>query len=199
MKPVHYILVGVVMLAALAGGYGLLAMRPHQYHGSLIEPAQVAPEISLAKADGTAFRLSEQQGKVVLIFFGYTHCPDVCPLTLGEFKQIKESLGSRAADVEFVFITVDPEQDTPQIMADHTARFDPEFIGLSGSQADLEPVWKSYGVYHQKVPASVGYMMDHSAFTYVVDRQGSLRLTYSFGTPVEDLLSDVEALLKEKP
>lgn len=200
MKPVHYILAGAAVFLILVAGFGAAAvLRPHPYSGSEILPARTAPEIQLTQADGTIYRLSEQQGKVVLVFFGYTHCPDVCPLTLGEFKQIKEKLGSKAANVEFVFITVDPERDTPQVMADHVARFDPAFIGLSGSEAELDPVWRAYGVYHEKVPASVGYSMDHSAFTYVIDKQGNLRLTYDFGTSANDLLSDVEALLREKP
>lgn len=200
MKPVHYIFAGLAVLVILVAGVGAaVLLTPYQFHGSEIAPARTAPEIVLPTVGGESFRLSEQQGKLVLIFFGYTRCPDVCPLTLSEFKQVKEALGERADQVEFVFITVDPERDTPELMAEHVARFDPEFVGLSGSAAELDPVWRAYGVYHEAVPMSAGYSMDHSAFTYLIDKAGNLRLTYGFGTPVEDLLADVRELLKEEP
>ena len=133
-----------------------------------------------------------------MIFFGYTHCPDVCPVTLSEFKQIKQQLRDKASGVEFVFITVDPERDTPDVLARYVPSFDPSFIGLTGSAAELQSVYKSYGVYAQKQEddGQGNYSMDHTARTYLVDQQGNWRLTYPFGIEVSQVVDDLDHLLQ---
>ena len=194
----------VLGIIGLILGLGLVAvmflMRPYQMRGSVIEQDYAAPDFALADAQASIFQLSDQRGKLVMIFFGYTYCPDVCPTTLSELKQVRKRLGSRADDVQVVFISVDPERDTPEQTANYAARFDPTFKGLSGSEAALDPVWKAYGVYHKTNKASPDdkyYEVEHSGQVYVIDKAGNLRVTYAFGTPVDDILQDAKYLLKQ--
>ena len=192
----------------LAGSTAVLALgvviifaftRPYILHGSEIVPSRSAPPISLPASDGSTFNLDQQQGKLVLLFFGYTSCPDVCPATLSEMRQVIAGLGERASSVQIVFITVDPQRDTTDKLKRYLSVFGPSFVGLSGSMEQLEPVWKEYGVYHQIQPigTSGNYTVDHSAFIYVIDKKNQLRMTYPFGTDVEFILKDAAFLLKE--
>ena len=191
--------IGIVLgLALMLVGWKVLA-QPYTYQGSLIDPPVPAADFQLNNQHGDTFHLSEQRGKVVLIFFGYTHCPDVCPVALSEFKQVKKQLGDLADQVEFVFITVDPERDTAEVLGQYLANFDPTFIGLSGTPDELEPVYKSYGVYHEKTDtgSAAGYLVDHTARMYVIDAQGNWRLTYPFGMEVEKQVEDLVHLLQD--
>ena len=191
--------IGIVLgLALMLVGWKVLE-QPYTYQGSLIDPPVPASDFQLNDQHGQSFRLSDQRGKTVLIFFGYTHCPDVCPVTLSEFKQIKQQLGDLANRVEFVFITVDSERDTAEVLGQYLANFDPVFIGLSGTPDQMEPVYKSYGVYHQKTEtgSAAGYLVDHTAIMYVIDSNGNWRLTYPFGMDVEKQVADLVHLVKE--
>lgn len=194
-----YIILGVVL--GLAVITGLVLAKPYTLRGSVLEPPVPAPDYTLTDGQGADWTLSDQKGKLVLMFFGYTTCPDVCPATLGELQQVRARLGEElASDVQVAFITVDPERDTPDRIGKYVAAFDPTFAALSGSEAALEPVWKAYGVYRQIQPnaSGAGYLVDHTARTYLIDRAGNLRVSYTFGTPLEDLLADVKFLLKER-
>jgi protein SCO1/2 len=190
---------GLLLIAALA------LSRPYTFRGSVIEPAFPAEDFTLSDAQGRPFRLSDQRGSLVLLFFGYTTCPDICPATLGEMKEVRERLlkdsrlAEKAETVRFVFITVDPQRDTPERVGQYVSTFDPTFIGLTGSEAELEPVWKSYGVYRalSETESAAGYLVDHTTRVYLIDAEGNLRLTYTFGTPVDDILQDVRHLLKQ--
>lgn len=190
---------GIGIAAGLLLAGAVWYNRPYTLHGSVIQQSFTAPDFSIKTAQGNEFQLSAQKGKVTLMFFGYTYCPDVCPATLSEFKQVRKNLGSDADKVNFVFITVDPDRDTPQRMAQYVAGFDPAFTGLSGSEAQLAPVWKAYGVYRQldkASPTDTNYPVEHSTQTYLIDKTGQMRLTYPYGTPVEDMLQDVRYLLR---
>jgi protein SCO1/2 len=134
----------------------------------------------------------------VLLSVGYTSCPDVCPTTLAEFAEVKKQLGAAAQHLRVALVTVDPERDTPKRLGIYTRTFDPTFLGLTGPRATLAKVWKAYGVYVQshRVPgSSEGYVVDHSATTFVIDASGDLRLAIPFGTPVDDIRHDLELLL----
>ena len=157
-------------------------------------------DFTLHSIKGEPVSLSSMQGKVVLLFFGYTTCPDVCPVTLTEFRQVKQALGEQAGKVRFVLVTVDPERDTPQKLGTYVEQFDPAFTGLTGSQEALQKVYQDYGVYVAKVDShtSAGYLVDHTARVYAVDKQGNLRLTYPFGMDVAKMSEDVAHLLAEK-
>jgi len=189
---------GLGVVLGLVAVVAVTLTRPYTLRGSRIDPPLPAADFELAGVDGQPFRMSDQRGKITLIFFGYTTCPDICPATLSEMKQIRKRLGEDADRVSFVFITVDPQRDTPERMRDYVASFDPAIHGLTGSEAQLEPVWKAYGVYRgiQEVDSAVGYLVDHTARVYLVDAQGNLSVTYSFGTPVDDMLLDLRYLLK---
>jgi protein SCO1/2 len=172
--------------------------KPYTFRGSLIDPPAPAFDFSLSDQDGRAFRLSEQRGRVVLVFFGYTHSPDVCPVTLTEFQRVRQSLDELAEQVRFVFISVDPERDSPQVLKAHLANYDPAIIGLTGSRAELEPVWEKYGVYQAKREAgsAAGYLVDHTSRTYLIDPNGNWRLTYPFEMDPQAIVDDVTHLLQ---
>jgi protein SCO1/2 len=187
------VLIGVVMAGVL------LFPKTDTFRGTLYDPPLSAPEIALTRDDGSNFRLSGLRGDVVLLFFGYTSCPDVCPTTLADLRKVNEDLGNTASQVKVVFVTVDPDRDTPEQIQKYVSIFNPDFIGLSGSQEELEPIWKAYGVYRQidPIPSSAtGYLVTHSARVYVIDRDGNLRLSYSYGTPTDDILHDLKILFK---
>ncbi len=190
---------GILVGIGLVLGAWFLTQRNYTFQGTLIDPPVQAAEISLYDQHGKLFRLSEQRGNVVLIFFGYTNCPDVCPITLSEYKKIKASLGQKAENARFVFITVDPERDTQERLNLYLENFDTDFIGLTAERASLEQVWKDYGVYQerQQTTSAAGYLVDHSARLYIIDAQGNWRLNYTFGEQVEKIIDDVNHLLKE--
>jgi len=190
----------VIALGVLGVYFGAQwANRNYQYQGSLIVPAAPAFPIVLQDASGNLFNLQAQQGKVILIYFGYTNCPDLCPATLSDFKKIRDRLSARADELEFVMVTIDPERDSPDRTAEYVSAFDKTFIGLSGSERELQEIWEGYFVYRAKSDSAsaAGYLMDHTTRTYVVDKQGDLRLTYPFGIAFEDMAQDVEHLLNE--
>ena len=193
-----YLLAGVgglaIILTFLAGS--VLFSRPYTFHGSLIDPPAPAPEFALGDQNGETFRLSDQVGKVVLMYFGYTHCPDACPAAMTKFKRLHTDLGRDADSVRFVLVTVDPERDTPDRLREYLAGFDPAFTGLTGSFLDLDLVYRSYGVYQAIPVPGPEYLVDHTDRFYAIDPQGNLRLTYTTDTPVADLVQDLRELLK---
>ncbi|MGB3701975.1 MAG: SCO family protein [Anaerolineales bacterium] len=201
MKPRFIVIFGLAILVGLIAMFLILGpQRPYTFQGSLIEPPVSAPQFELTDMNGQPFQLSELDGQVVVMFFGYTSCPDVCPVTLTEFLQIRSKLGEAAEEVSFVFVTVDPERDTPERMRKYLTNFDPEIIGLTGERNELEPVWASYGVYQAKAegPSDEYYLVDHSSRVYVIDPDGNLRLTYLFGTENKLITEDVLHLVSRQ-
>ena len=192
-----FIATAVVVLALL---WGFVFRRPYTFHGTVISPPLPLTDFSLQTANNGRFRLSEQKGKIVLMFFGYTNCPDVCPITLATFKQAYERLGDDAQMVRFVMISADPERDTPEKVAAYAARFNPEFVGLSGSLADLEPIWKELGVFVEKqdTGSAAGYLVSHTASVFVLDQDGSLLMTFPYGTSAMDMANDITQILKQE-
>jgi len=189
------VLVGVAL--SLVGAY-LYFDQHYTYQGVLINPPAPAPDFRLTDQNGDPYQLSSRTGKVVLLFFGYTYCPDVCPITLSEYKKIKADLGDRAGEVDFVYITVDPARDTQERVRLYLQNFDPAFTGLTGSEAELQTVWEEYGVYRQPQPGEGGanYLVDHSARIYAIDPQGRWRLNYPFGMEPERIAQDITHLLR---
>lgn len=192
-------LIVAAVLAGLVALWLVAFAQPYSFHGSLIEPPVTAPPIELTRADGSLYRLSDQQGKVTLIFFGYTTCPDFCPATMAEMRRVKADLAAYTERLDVVFITVDPLRDTPERIQSYAAGFDPQFIGLSGSEEELSPIWKAYGVYRQiqEGQTALGYLVDHSTRVYLIDPRGNLRLTFSYGTSPKDIAADIRQILKE--
>jgi protein SCO1/2 len=188
------------VVLAIAGADMLL--QAYKFRGSVIDPPIAAANFTLKDQNGRPFQLSDQRSKIVLMFFGYTNCPDVCPTTLLQFKQARAQLGNQADRVRFVFVTVDPERDSTEKMKMYLGAIEPAIIGLGGSQAELESVWKAYGVYRQKQlgqsPDDYADLLEHSSRVYLVDAQGNLRLTYDFGVTADDMVQDIRYLLKQK-
>lgn len=192
--------VGILSLLAV-GAAALIFMltKPVSFRGtSYGEPYPQASDFELTKSNGETFRLSEQKGKIVLLFFGYTACPDVCPTTLAELRVLMEDLGDKTERVQVVFVSVDPERDTPDKIQEYVEHFNADFIGLTGTPEDLQVIWDDYGVFRERVESesAFGYIINHTARTYLIDQDGNLRLSFGFQTPVEDMVHDIEILLK---
>jgi protein SCO1/2 len=187
-----FLLIGVV-----AAGVFLFS-KPASFRGTTYtQPYLVAPEIELTRANGSSFQLSEMRGKTVWLFFGYTSCPDVCPTTLAEFKQSLEEIGDKSDRVQVLFVTVDPQRDTPERVQEYVDHFNPKFIGLSGSETELAKVWNEYGVFREIVEgtSAAGYLVNHTARVTLIDQQGNLRVSFGFDTPVKDIVHDLKLLL----
>jgi protein SCO1/2 len=193
---------GSFLLILTIGVAALVFAKPASFRGTTFgEPYPAASEIELTRSDGSSFRLSEMRGNVVLLFFGYTSCPDVCPTTMAELKlALAELSDADAAQVKVLFVTVDPERDTPERVQEYVGRFNPAFVGLSGSQTELEKIWQAYGVYREIIQgtSAAGYTVDHTARVTVIDQQGNLRISFGFDTPVEDMVHDLKLILKQK-
>lgn len=178
----------------------LIFEKPYQFQGSLIDPPMPAPDFDLNSAKGTRFRLQDFQGKIILLYFGYTFCPDVCPTTLYDLARARESLGEKKDEIMIAMVTVDPERDSLEKLGAYVSTFDPSFYGLSGDVQTLETVWTSYGVYREKkiIDSGTAYLVDHTARVYVIDRQGNLRITFPFGMRWEAIADDLAHLFDEQ-
>ena len=172
-----------------------------EYRSSVLEEPLAVPGFVLTDQYGEPFDLSQQRGYVVLLFFGYTNCPDVCPTTLATWRTVHEELGNNSDSVRFVFVTVDPERDSQERLGMHVNAFNPDFVGLSGTQEELEAVYDFFDVFYEKDTSSgsaLGYLVNHTATTFVIDPEGSWRLRITYGTPVEDIVHDIRILLERE-
>lgn len=186
----------VVLLAALAlAGCG--AQGP-EFRNTDITGAEFGRDFSLKDPSGNVRTLADFRGKAVVIFFGFTHCPDVCPTALATVAEAMRQLGGDAARVQGLFITVDPERDTPELLARYATAFHPTFVGLSGDADATARVAKDFKVLYQKSPGAApgSYTMDHSAGLFVFDPQGRLRLYASHGRGADALAHDLRELLR---
>jgi protein SCO1/2 len=186
----------VLAVALLAG---LKFWTPRSYSGTIYNPPVPRPDFTLQSVDGPV-SLGDFRGKIVVIYFGYTFCPDVCPLTMGALRQATDKLGSKATDVQVIFISVDWKRDTPEVMANYVAHFNSDFVGLSGTQEQIDQVTKDFGIYYLlNLPDEEGkYSVDHTTSTQVLDREGNLILVWPYDTTPADMTSDLKALLKKK-
>ena len=185
------------MLAALLAGCNGGAPK---FKNTDITGVGYGKALSLTDQNGKPRTLADFRGKVVVLFFGYTHCPDVCPTTLAELSKVMKVLGPDADRVQVLFVTVDPERDTPAVLARYVAAFDPRFLGLYGDAAATRGAAKEFKVFYEKHQGTVPgeYSMDHSAGTYVIDSKGRLRLFVGYGKAGADLAHDIRTLLKER-
>ena len=166
-----------------------------------ITGADYGREFSLADQNGRTRGLADFQGKVVMMFFGYTQCPDVCPTALTEMAQIKSLLGKDGARFQGIFVTVDPERDRPETLKAYMANFDPSFLALVPQVAELPALMKSFKIFFKKVegPTPSSYTVDHTAGNYIYDTQGKLRLFTRNGADVAQTVADIRLLLKQNP
>lgn len=168
-----------------------------RFNGLDISDVGYARNWSMPDADGKTRTLADFAGKVVFVFFGFAQCPDVCPTTMLEMAEVKEQLGEDGKRLQIVFVTVDPERDTPEVLREYLANFDPDAVPLIGTPEQLAAMAKEFRVTYRKVPTEGGYTMDHTAAGYVYDTQGKLRLYVRYGTPVDQVAADVRQLLKQ--
>jgi len=167
------------------------------FKGVDITGAEYARSFSLTDQFGQRRTLADFKGKVTVVFFGFTHCPDVCPTTMAELAQVKAAMGADGAKVQGVFITVDPERDTTEILKAYMSGFDPSFIALRGSPDETAAVAKEFKAFYARVPgkAEGSYNVDHTAGSYIFDTQGRVRLFMRYGDGAEALKSNLKALL----
>jgi protein SCO1/2 len=186
-------------LALLGGGLAACSeSTPKQNFNAVdLTGADYAKDFSLTDADGRRRTLADFKGKVVVLFFGYAQCPDVCPTTMTEMAQVKQQLGKDGDRLQVVFVTVDPERDTAPVMKAYTQAFDPGIVALIPTPEELAALSKDFKFYYKKVEGSTptSYSMDHSAASYVYDPAGRLRLYARYGSGVASMVADVEALL----
>ena len=168
-----------------------------KFRGTDITGADFGKALSLTGHDGKPRTLADFRGKLVVLSFGYTHCPDVCPTTLADTAAALKQLGAAAARVQVLFVTVDPERDTPALLAQYVPAFDPSFLGLTGDAAAIEKAAKEFKIFYEKRPGAApgAYTVDHSAQSYVLDREGRLRLIERNDRLAQDLAEDLRALL----
>ncbi len=190
-KRLLWVGIGLTIAVALSAAAWLITVKP-SLRGATINPPMSAAEIRLQDADGQPFTLSSLRGKVVLLYFGYTNCPDECPLTMAHLKLATDKLGTASQNVRVVMITTDPKRDTASVLRDWLAKFSPNFIGLLGTQDQLAQVWKDYGV------TVLDGGETHSYFIYVIDRAGNFRETFLPDAQPSDIAADVQMLLAEK-
>ena len=162
------------------------------FRGQAITPPLPAAEIHMPDQNGNVFQLSAQHGKVVLVFFGFLNCPDECPLTMAHLAQALKTLGDGAQNVQVVLVSTDPVRDTPQAMKEYLANFNPTFLGITGTQDQLQQIWNNYGV----------MVLDggetHSAYVYVIDQNSDLRLTFNAEMTPDEIAYDLKSLLAKQ-
>ena len=169
-----------ILVSVFLGGCG--GEAPPKFNLTDVTGVAFGKELSLTDHNGKLRTLADFHGKVVTVFFGFTHCPDVCPTTLAEMAQVAKDLGPDADKLQVLFVTVDPERDTPQVLKQYVPSFNPSFLGLYGDSASTTRAAKEFKVFFEKQPAKNGsYSVDHSAGTFVFDRAGRLRLFAQYG------------------
>lgn len=192
---------GLGIVVALLGA--LAAPAPHAgasdatLRAGVFDPPRAAPQFTLAGSDGAPLTLDRFRGKVVVLAFGFTHCTDVCPTTLGVLARTRKELGADAEGVQVVYVTVDPERDDAARMREYLAKFDRTFLGATGAEEALVAVRKEYGIAAEKTTVGGVPGVAHSSFTYLIDRAGTLRALMPYGHPADDYVHDVRILLKQ--
>ena len=194
-------------LVGLGIGVGLgalfLVIRPFfgptEWHGMEIQSTQPVTNFTLTGPGEQPVSLVDFRGKVVMLYFGYTFCPDVCPATMVELRDALDILGNRRGDVQVLMITVDPERDTAEVLEEYLAHFDESFIGLTGTPDELIAVTAPMGIFFERHEGSAasGYLVDHTATVAVLDKDGKLRLIYPFGITGEEMAADLKYLVRE--
>ena len=182
-----------------AGLFSACSPQGAKFQGIDLTGAEYGRDLPLPDQHGKDRSIKDFAGKVVVVFFGYTQCPDVCPTSMSELAEVKRSLGADGDKLQGIFVTVDPERDTPEMLAGYMASFDPTFIALRGTPEQLAAVAKDFKLYYKRIDGQTptSYTMDHSAGSYVYDTKGRLRVYHRYGAGAQSLAADVRALLDE--
>jgi len=185
---------GFVVIALIA----LPRLQPYTFHGTVLQSPHSAPDFELTASHGQKVSLKDFEGKLVMLYFGYTFCPDVCPATLSELRGVMDLLDSQADDVQTIMISVDPERDTPEMLAEYVTHFHPSFLGITGTPEEIAEVATLYGIFYEahEGTEATGYLVDHTATVMVIDKDGYLKLVFPFGTSAKDIAEDLSYLLR---
>ncbi|MBM0105648.1 SCO family protein [Steroidobacter sp. S1-65] len=189
--------IGSAIAAALLWSICAVAADRPALKAGVFEPPRPAPELSLEASTGGTLSLADYRDKVVLLGFGFTSCPEVCPTTLAVLAQARKRLGAQADQVQVVYVTVDPQRDTAERMRAYLKGFDPTFLGGTGTPAQLEAVRKNYGVMAERKNIGNSYTVGHSSSVYLIDRKGLLRAMMPYGRLPDDYVHDLRVLLSE--
>jgi protein SCO1/2 len=187
------------LLVSATALFSACAEKKAEFKGVDITGAEYARDLPLTDHNGQQRHLKDFTGKVVVVFFGFTQCPDVCPTSMQELAEVKRTLGADGERLQGIFVTVDPERDTAEVLKAYMANFDPTFLALRGNAQELAAVAKDFKIYYKKVDGKTptSYTMDHSAGSYVYDTAGRLRVYHRYGSGAAALAADVATLLKE--
>jgi protein SCO1/2 len=187
-----------LLVGALLAALVIPRLLPPRFHGTVIQSPDPAPNFKLVGQDGQPVSLQDFKGKVVVLYFGYTYCPDVCPATLSVLAGALRTLGKKADDIQVIMVTVDPERDTPEKLASYVQNFYPTFMGLSGTPEQIAEAATLYGIYFAKNAGDSpeNYTMDHTASLMVIDQTGRLKLVLPFGMKPSDVAEDLAAVLR---
>ena len=198
LKVATGLILGLALSACDQLGLGGVA-KP-AFKGVDLTGAEYASALNLSDQEGRARTLAEFKGKVVVVFFGYTQCPDVCPTTLAELAEVKRSLGADGDRLQGIFVTIDPERDTAPLLKAYLASFDSSFVAMRGSLEQTKAAAKEFKVYFAKVPGKTpeSYTMDHTAASFIFDTQGRVRVFTRYGSGAQALADDIKLLLAEK-
>ena len=170
-------------------------IKPTAFNGIDLTGASYATDFRLTDPDGRERTLADFKGQAVMLFFGFTQCPDVCPTALARAAEVKQLLGKDGDRLQVIFVTIDPERDTPQLLKAYTAAFDPSFLGLRGDIQRTAETAKDFKAFYKKVPTGSSYTMDHSAFSYIYDAQGRIRLAMRHEQTAQQYADDLRQIL----
>jgi protein SCO1/2 len=196
-SPRQGLFLAVGAAALIAGALiAFYRLRAPEFRLTARPPGPAMSDFTLIDYDGRPRSLADYRNHVVVIYFGYVHCPDACPAELFKLDQVMKLLGPASRQVQVLFITLDPERDTPQVLKDYVTAFNPAFVGLTGTAAQIDRAAAAFNVEHAKVPSGEDYAIDHSSETYVVDAGGHLLLRGSAFTRTEDFVHDLKLLVQ---
>lgn len=190
---------GALLFGLLAGWAAIAVVNAsYTYHGTVIQSPDPVRNFTLTGSDGQPVNLEDFRGQAVMLYFGYTFCPDVCPATMVELAKAKQLLGKDGDKLQVLMVTVDPLRDTPEKLQKYVTHFDPGFLGLTGAEDEIAEASTPFGIYYEKQEGSEasGYLIDHTASVVAIDPEGYLRLIYPFGTSGEDIAEDIRHLLR---
>jgi protein SCO1/2 len=191
---IFFIFYRVTSTATIDSGAAIIDSASYFDGATVIDPPRQLADFTLAGNDGNPLHLSDLYGKVTLVYFGYTNCPDFCPITLGDFMQVKALLNEKAEDVNFLMVSVEGTIDTPDRMRRYLGEFDPDFLGMTGAEEEVKRIGVDFGLYFAENETDE-QLVDHTSSIFMVDQQGALRTVFTYGTEPEVMAEDIDELL----
>jgi protein SCO1/2 len=198
MKRKTILAMMIILALAITSACSSQGLDPSQFKGTFMPTPIPAPDFALTNAAGETVHLNDYEGKIVLLYYGYTFCPDICPTTLSELSKVQRELDDEGEKIQVLMVTVDPERDTPEKLEQYVTHFHPDFVGLSGTKEEIDAAGEGFGIFYEKEEGTeaTGYLVNHTARVFVVDPQGNYQLSFAYGTPVEDIIHDLRLLMR---